>query len=194
MVEEKQGVVAQLTKGVKIAFATKKAAMAAYALFFGITAATAGFTASGMTSDQLKKQQILEQTLTELTERAEAYAKVMEELETTVVEIQTLITFLNTAHEETSTTEHVFVEHTHAEFDELNYDIQTQALLFTGHKHQYPSARTLIEFSRIDHEHPGPDVEPFIWVEHEHEVVEPVIFPQEDPEDGIRLDGEWIKL
>ena len=85
------GFLAQVKKGVEMAFATKKAAMAAYALFFSVTVGTAGYTASGMSSAELQQRKVLEEQ---------------------VIELQTTITELNSVHG-SNAHEHAFPEHEH---------------------------------------------------------------------------------
>ena len=82
---EPKGPWAQTVKGVQVAFATKKAAMAAWALFAGVSAVTAGYSMSGMTSAELQTQQVMQETIATLTERTV-------ELETKIIKLQTVHT------------------------------------------------------------------------------------------------------
>lgn len=132
------GFLAQVKKGVEITFATKKAAVAAYALFFGVTVGTAGMTAGGMTSAERQERVVLEET---------------------IVTLQTQITELENVHTN-GAHEHDVAEHKHPELvalvDLSNGTTPPHAHEFVPHSH---------EASIHEHEAPAPA---FIDMAHEH--------------------------
>jgi hypothetical protein len=78
---EGSGFISQSIKGVKVALETKKLAMAAYALFFGVTVGTATMSADGTAEEavqdkvdeivaaEVERREVLEETITTLTNK-----------------------------------------------------------------------------------------------------------------------------
>ena len=151
------GFLAQVKKGVEVTLATKKAAVAAYALFFGVTVGTANMTASGLSeadvnkivATEIEKQKVLEETVVTLETR-------VTELQTQVVEMES----------------HAHEQHDHAAIvgliDLSKETTAPHAHEFIPHSHQVP-----------EHDHPiDPDVKAWFdsqsdkFVTHSHEVPE----------------------
>ncbi len=59
----------KVVNAVKIAFATKKVVMAGWAMFFGVTAGTGAFVGGGMTVDETKARDDMQQTIVKLNEQ-----------------------------------------------------------------------------------------------------------------------------
>lgn len=140
MVAAPVGIVEKITNAVKVGFATKKALIAAHALFYGVTAATAVGVSNGMTADEAAVQDKMVQTI--------------DTLEAKVVDLQIIIIELNEVHGVESH-EHAPVPHEHP-------DIVALTGVF-GHEHDDP------EPVLVPHEHapvvfPEPQLIP-----HEHE-------------------------
>jgi hypothetical protein len=111
---ESGGIISQGVKGVKAAFATKKAVMATYALLFGATVGAASYTAGGMTAAEAQRQQILEETVVTLREE--------------VITLQSKIVKLDGVHTE-KVEEHTVPDHTH----DITHEHES-----TPHSHQIP--------------------------------------------------------
>ena len=133
-------------KAISAAFATKKAVMAGYALFAGVTVGTATLASNGMTADELQTQQTMEDTITKLSEQ-----NIL--LETKIIELQSTHTI--NAHD------HPVAEHEHPR-DQLL--LESMAVMF-GHTHtEVPAHEHPVVEHDTTHEHD--------LVEHEHDLVE----------------------
>ena len=95
--EQKKGFAAQTIQGIKIAFATKKAAMAGAALLMGVSTATATYVATGPTAEELAQRQVMTETITAMEVQQEAMA-------TQIIQLQEVHSDLH---------EHEWPEHEH---------------------------------------------------------------------------------
>jgi len=170
---EQSGIIAQGWKGVELAFKTKKAAIAAYALIFGATVGTATMTVDSTVDEAVEKA---------LSARIQAQQETVVTLETRITELQTqviemeshgheehdhsaIVGLIDLSKETTPPHAHEFVPHSHnvIEHDhpinpELKAWFDEQSDKFVIHSHGVP-----------DHEHKKtPTVEPANSGEYKH--------------------------
>jgi len=178
----------QTVNGVKIAFATKKLAMAAWALFFGVSAVTGAavyseYYESGMTADQI------------------AQVKVMEE---EVIMLRTEVEELKG----------IKANHDHEHENDHARGVVIPAPILLPHDHDTKHEHEVKEAGIPEHTHPAAPVIAPVLIPHDHDTAhqhdtththkatDPVIqevevvkeVEVERTENGLILDGEWIPL
>lgn len=198
---EPTGPWAKTVKGVKVAFATKKAVMALWALFFGVTVGTANYASGGMTADELAHQASLEDTIVTLQAQ-------VAKLGTVIVVLETFKADNGHEHDVVPVVAPVFIEHEPKAHEHAVVPVPVVAPVFVEHEHH--SALLVVPH---EHEAPAPTSEVvcldhggegFVTKEdlnkHMEEYHKPVPVIKENPapaleyNNGIMLDGEWIDL
>ena len=152
---EPTGRIGQMVKGVKLAFATKKAVMAAYALLFGVAATGGGVVATqfvegnGMTPAQVQQQEVLQETIIKLEERVIQLQEVIENMPEHDHPVVAPVLIPHT--HDVPAHEHESVEHSHS-FQEHSHPVE---------EHEHNFAPVLLEQPSHDHSHEHPEYEQY---------------------------------
>jgi len=132
------GFLAQVKKGVEVTFATKKAAMAAYALFFGVTVGTANIASTGMTAAERKTVVEMEEVVVtlkkQITELENVHLDGAHEHEIPKHEHPGLVALIDLSKESIPVHMHEFVPHSH-NLEEHEHDASAPAFIDMAHDH-----------------------------------------------------------